>query len=62
MPARLIDESIDKIIGYLKIKGFSAEWIQKFFWGHAPYKTTMDMYRTLSIDEMQQEAENRLQE
>jgi len=49
------------IARYLKNKGFSAEWIQNFL-GHASYKTTMDMYGTLSIDEMQQEAENRLQE
>jgi len=45
----------------LKYKGFSAEWIQNFL-GHASYKTTMDMYGTLSIDEMQQEVEKRLQE
>jgi site-specific recombinase XerD len=49
------------IARYLKNKGFSAEWIQNFL-GHASYKTTMDMYGTLSIDEMQQEAESRLQE
>ena len=49
------------IARYLKNKGFTAEWIQNFL-GHASYKTTMDMYGTLSIDEMQQEAENRLQE
>jgi integrase len=46
---------------YLKNKGFSTEWIQNFL-GHASYKTTMDMYGTISIDEMQQEAENRLQD
>ena len=45
----------------MKYKGFSAEWIQNFL-GHASYKTTMDMYGTLSIDEMQQEVEKRLQE
>ncbi|MFX0139898.1 MAG: tyrosine-type recombinase/integrase, partial [Candidatus Hodarchaeota archaeon] len=48
------------IARYLKNKGFSVEWIQNFL-GHASYKTTMDMYGTLSIDEMQQEAEMRLQ-
>jgi integrase len=37
----------------LKSKGFSAEWIQNFL-GHESYKTTMDMYGTLSIDEMQE--------
>lgn len=47
------------IARYLKSKGFSAEWIQKFL-GHASYKTTMDMYGTLSLDEMQEEAEKRL--
>jgi len=45
----------------LKNKGFSADWIQNFL-GHAFYKTTMDMYGTLSIDEMQQAAERKLQE
>ncbi len=49
------------IARYLKNKGFSAEWIQNFL-GHASYKTTMDMYGTLSIDEMKQEVERRLQE
>ena len=47
------------IAWHLKSKGFSAEWIQKFL-GHASYKTTMDMYGTLSLDEMQEEAEKRL--
>ncbi len=42
---------------YLKNKSFSTEWIQNFL-GHTSYKTTMDMYGTISIDEMQQEAEN----
>ena len=46
---------------YLKSKGFSAEWIQNFL-RHASYKTTMDMYGTLSIDEMQQEAERRFKD
>ena len=45
---------------YLKTKGFSAEWVQNFL-GHESYKTTMDMYGTLSIDEMQVEAERKLQ-
>ena len=49
------------IARYLKNKGFTAEWIQNFL-GHASYKTTMDMYETLSIAEMQVEVENRLQE
>lgn len=39
------------IARFLKSKGFSAEWIQNFL-GHESYKTTMDMYGTLSIDEM----------
>jgi integrase len=47
------------IARYLKSKGFSAEWIQNFL-GHASFKTTMDMYGTLSIDEMQEEAARRL--
>lgn len=46
------------IARFLKSKGFAAEWVQNFL-GHASYKTTMDMYGTLSIDEMQQEAEKR---
>jgi integrase len=49
------------IARHLKNKRFSAEWIQNFL-GHASYKTTMDMFGTLSIDEMQQEAEKRFQE
>ena len=49
------------IARYLKNKKFSAEWIQNFL-GHASYKTTMDMYGTLSIDEMQTEAERKLME
>ena len=40
------------IARYLKTKGFSAEWIQNFL-GHEHYSTTMDMYGTISIDEMQ---------
>jgi integrase len=49
------------IARYLKSRGFSAEWIQNFL-GHASYKTTMDMYGTLSVDEMQAIAERKLQE
>jgi len=48
------------IARYLKSKVFSAEWIQNFL-GHESYKTTMDMYGTISIDEMQEEAERKLQ-
>lgn len=47
------------IARHLKDKGFSAEWVQNFL-GHASYKTTMDMYGTLSLDEMQAEASKRL--
>ena len=43
------------IARFLKSKRFSAEWIQNFL-GHASYQTTMDMYGTLSIDEMQEVA------
>ena len=46
---------------YLKSKRFSTEFIQNFL-GHASFKTTMDMYGKMSIDEMQQEAEGKLQE
>lgn len=49
------------IARFLKSKNFSAEWIQNFL-GHASYKTTMDMYGTISIDEMQAVAEERLGE
>ena len=49
------------IVRHLKNKGFSAEWIQNFL-GHAPYKITIDMYGTLSFDEMQREVEKRLLE
>jgi integrase len=49
------------IARYLKNKGFLAEWIQNFV-GDASYKTTMDMYGRLSIDEKQQEAEGRFQD
>lgn len=46
---------------FLKSKGFSAEWIQNFL-GHESYKTTMDMYGTISIDEMQEIATRKLGE
>lgn len=49
------------IARFLKSKGFSAEWIQNFL-GHQSYKTTMDMYGTISIDEMQEVAERKLGE
>jgi integrase/recombinase XerD len=47
------------IARFLKSKGFSAEWIQNFL-GHESYKTTMDMYGTLSLDEMQEIAARKL--
>jgi len=46
------------IARFLKSRDFSAEWIQNFL-GHASFKTTMDMYGTLSIDEMQGEVGKR---
>ena len=46
---------------WLKSKDFPAEWIQNFL-GHASFKTTMDMYGTISIDEMQELAERKLAE
>ncbi len=46
---------------WLKSQGFTAEWIQNFL-GHQSYKTTMDMYGTISIDEMQEVAERKLTE
>lgn len=49
------------IARFLKSKGFSAEWIQNFL-GHESYKTTMDMYGTISIDEMQEMAIKKLGE
>ena len=49
------------IARWLKSKGFSAEWIQNFL-GHQSYKTTMDMYGTISIDEMQEFAQQKLAE
>ena len=47
------------IARFLKSKRFSAEWIQNIL-GHQSYKTTMDMYGTISIDEMQEVAEQKL--
>jgi integrase/recombinase XerD len=47
------------IARFLKSKGFSAEWIQNFL-GHQSYQTTMDMYGTLSIDERQEIAKQKL--
>jgi len=47
------------IARFLKSKRFSAEWIQNFL-GHESYRTTMDMYGTLSIDETQEVAERLL--
>ncbi len=47
------------IARFLKSKGFAAEWIQNFL-GHQSYKTTMDMYGTISIDEMQETADRKL--
>jgi integrase len=49
------------IARFLKSKGFSAEWIQNFL-GHQSYQTTMDMYGTISIDEMQEVASRKLGE
>ena len=49
------------IARFLKQKGFSAEWIQNFL-GHQSYQTTMDMYGTISIDEMQEIASRKLGE
>jgi integrase len=49
------------IARFLKSKGFTAEWIQNFL-GHQSYQTTMDMYGTISIDEMQEVAVRKLGE
>jgi len=46
---------------WLKQQQFPAEWIQNFL-GHESYKTTMDMYGTISIDEMQELASQKLSE
>jgi integrase/recombinase XerD len=47
------------IARFLKSKKFSAEWVQNFL-GHSSFQTTMDMYGTISIDEMQQEVKKKL--
>ena len=47
------------ITRYLKSSGLGGEWAQKFL-GHNSIKTTMDIYGTISIDEMQEVAERRL--
>ena len=44
---------------HLKSAKFSLETIQNFM-GHESFKTTMDMYGTQSIDEMQQEFDRKL--
>ncbi len=49
------------IARFLKSKGFTAEWIQNFL-GHESYETTMDMYGTISIDEMEEMAGRKLGE
>jgi integrase len=49
------------IAQFLKSKGFTAEWVQNFL-GHQSYKTTMDMYGTISIDEMQEIAARQLED
>src|SRR5918999_2478601 len=49
------------IARFLKSKRFSAEWIQNFL-GHQSYQTTMDMYGTISIGEMQEIAATKLGE
>ncbi len=38
---------------WLKSQGYPQEWVQNFL-GHESIKTTMDMYGTMSIDEMQE--------
>ncbi|ETX06198.1 MAG: hypothetical protein ETSY2_18580 [Candidatus Entotheonella gemina] len=48
-----------KSLWWLKSQGFMAEWVQNFL-GHEPYKTTMDMYETMAIDEMQEVAARKL--
>ena len=52
----LIRHSVSR---WLKSQGFTAEWVQNFL-GHESYKTTMDMYGTMSIDEMQEVAARKL--
>ena len=44
---------------WLKQQRFPAEWIQNFL-EHESYKTTMDKYGTISIDEMQKLASQKL--
>ena len=46
---------------WLKSQGFPVEFVQNFL-GHESYKTTMDMYGTMSIDEMQEVAARKLGE
>jgi integrase len=46
---------------WLKSEGFPQEWVQNFL-GHESIKTTMDMYGTISIDEMQEIAARKLGE
>ena len=47
------------ITRYLKSIGLGGEWAQNFL-GHNSIKTTMDLYGTISIDEMQEVAERKL--
>lgn len=47
------------IARHLKDQGFSVEFVQKFL-GHESFKTTMDMYGTLSIDDMQEMVERKM--
>ncbi len=47
------------ITRYLKGIGLGGEWAQNFL-GHNSIKTTMDLYGTISIDEMQEVAERKL--
>lgn len=47
------------IARFLKSKNFPVEFIQNFL-GHQSFKTTMDQYGTISIDEMQEIAERKL--
>ncbi len=49
------------IARHLKDQGFSVEFVQKFL-GHSSFKTTMDMYGTLSIDDMQDMVERKKME
>ena len=44
---------------WLKQQRFPAEWIKNCL-GHESYKTTMDVYGTISIEEMQELAEQKL--